>query len=183
MTSINIPNSVTSIDICAFRNCSNLTAIAIPDSVDFIGGGVFEDCTNLTELTVSEGNQTYKSYENCIYTKTEKTLTAVATGLTSIEFLDDVTSIGEGAFYTCRNLTSITIPNSVTSIGDYAFNYCSNLTSVTIPDSVISIGKHVFRYSGLTTVNYGGTQAQWETLINDVDIALPENATVNCTGN
>ena len=183
LTSINIPNSVTSIDICAFRNCSNLTAIAIPDSVDFIGGGVFEDCTNLTELTVSEGNQTYKSYENCIYTKTEKTLTAVATGLTSIEFLDDVTSIGEGAFYTCRNLTSITIPNSVTSIGDYAFNYCSNLTSVTIPDSVISIGKHVFRYSGLTTVNYGGTQAQWETLINDVDIALPENATVNCTGN
>ena len=184
LTSINIPNSVTSIDRCAFRNCSNLTTIVIPDSVDFIGERVFEGCTNLTELTVSEGNQKYESYENCIYTKTEKTLTAVATGLTSIKFLDGVTSIGEVAFYSCKNLASITIPNSVTSIIDYAFSYCSNLTSVTIPDSVTSIGKGVFMYSGLksitipdsitsidkdvfsrcslTEVTYKGTKAQWE---------------------
>ena len=184
LTSINIPNSVTSIDRCAFRNCSNLTTIVIPDSVDFIGERVFEGCTNLTELTVSEGNQKYESYENCIYTKTEKTLTAVATGLTSIKFLDGVTSIGEVAFYSCRNLASITIPNSVTSIIDYAFSYCSNLTSVTIPDSVTSIGNAVFMYSGLksitipdsitsidkdvfylcslTEVTYKGTKAQWE---------------------
>ncbi len=41
-----------------------------------------------------------------------------------------VTSIGQSAFYECRNLTSVTIPNSVTSIGDRAFYYCPGLTSV-----------------------------------------------------
>ena len=198
LTSITIPNSVTSIDKDAFRRCSNLTAIAIPDSVDSIGGMPFQNCTSLTELTVSEGNQTYKSYENCIYTKTEKTLTAVATGLTSIEFLDGVASIGEAAFYSCRNLTTITIPDSVTSIGDCAFQACSNLASVTIPDSVTSIGNAVFMESGLTSVTipdsvasidknvfylcsltevtYKGTKAQWEAFnVNS------GNITVHCS--
>ena len=184
LTSITIPNSVTSIDEDAFRSCSNLTAIAIPDSVDSIGGTPFKNCTSLTELTVSEGNQTYKSYENCIYTKTEKNLIAAATGLTSIKFLEGVASIGEAAFYSCRNLTTITIPDSVTSIGDWAFHNCTSLTSVTIPDSVASIGNAVFMESGLTSVTipdsvtsidkdvfylcsltevtYKGTKAQWE---------------------
>ncbi len=185
LVSVNIPNGVTSIARCAFRKCSNLTAIVIPDSVDSIGERVFEGCSSLTELTVSEDNQKYESYENCIYTKAEKTFIAPATGLTSIKFLDGVTSIGDAAFYACKNLTSITIPNSVTSIGGYAFKSCSNLTSVTIPDSVTSIGtvvfmessltsitipdsitsidKDVFYLCNITTVTYGGTKAQWAT--------------------
>jgi len=65
---------------------------------------------------------------------------------------NNVTSIGERAFFNCRGLTSITIPDSVTSIGANAFNHdcregicgsCS-LTSITIPDSVTSIGANAF---------------------------------------
>ena len=53
---------------------------------------------------------------------------------------DGVTSIGNYAFYECRNLTSVTIPDSgVTSIGNYVFDGCGSLTSITIPDSVTSI--------------------------------------------
>ena len=64
-----------------------------------------------------------------------------------------VTSIGDKAFYYCKNLTSVTIPNGVTSIGDDAFCYCSGLTSITIPNSVTSIEESTF-YSctGLTSV-------------------------------
>ena len=55
----------------------------------------------------------------------------------------------------------MTIPDSVTSIGKQAFGY-TGLTSVIIPDSVTSIGSAAFAgCSSLTTVNYKGTQKQW----------------------
>ena len=64
-----------------------------------------------------------------------------------------VTSIGEGAFYSCTGLTSITLPNSITSIGDAAFAYCTGLTSFTIPNSVTSIGAYAFYdCTGLPTI-------------------------------
>ena len=66
------------------------------------------------------------------------------TNIESVSISDSVTSIGDWAFYYCRNLTSVTIPNNVTSIGIGAFKECSSLTSVTIPDSVTSIGYAAF---------------------------------------
>ena len=42
----------------------------------------------------------------------------------------NVTSIGESAFYGCRNITSISIPASITSIGGYAFYVCTNLRRI-----------------------------------------------------
>ena len=57
---------------------------------------------------------------------------------------NDVTSIGDCAFYYCTNLTSIVIPNIVTSIGKYSFSDCTNLEKIDIPDSVISIGSNAF---------------------------------------
>ncbi|MDR0831029.1 MAG: leucine-rich repeat domain-containing protein, partial [Prevotellaceae bacterium] len=59
---------------------------------------------------------------------------------------DEVTSIGNNAFYYCIGLTSVVIPNAVTSIGDNAFYQCSGLTSVTIGNSVTFIGDNAFYY-------------------------------------
>ena len=43
-----------------------------------------------------------------------------------------VTSIGNWAFYGCKEFTSISIPNSITSIGYYAFFECSKLTIINV---------------------------------------------------
>ena len=88
--------------------------------------------------------------------------------LQTIVIPEGVTSIGEEAFRECTNLTSITIPSSVTNIGSSAFYYCSSLTSITIPESVTGIDNYAFYYcSKLKTINYTGTEEQWEAINKD----------------
>ena len=52
MTSITIPDSVTSIGAEAFYNCSSLTSITIPDSVTSIGSNAFYSCSKLTTVNI-----------------------------------------------------------------------------------------------------------------------------------
>ncbi len=175
LTSVTIPNSVTSIGWYAFSGCRGLTSVTIPNSVTSIGNSAFSGCTYLTSVTI--GNSVTSIGSGAFYG---------CKGLTSVTIPNSVTSIGGLAFYGCKGLTSITIPNSVTSIGErafygcsgltspvynahvfafmpsnydgaytipagiksiaaYAFYECSGLTSVTIPNSVTSIGSNAFR--------------------------------------
>lgn len=68
---------------------------------------------------------------------------------------DEVTSIGEWAFYSCIGLSTIDIPNSVTKIGAFAFDYCMGLSgTLNIPASVTSIGRFAFYgCSGITSLS------------------------------
>ena len=152
LTSIKIPNTVTSIGNNAFDGCSSLTSIEIPNSVTSIGNRAFASCSNLTSIVVEEGNSYYDSRENCnaIIETSSNTLVA---GFQNTVIPTSVTAIGEGAFFCCSCLTSIEIPNSVTEIGEYAFSYCSYLTSIEIPNSVTEIRDGAFYYcSGLTSI-------------------------------
>ena len=160
LTSITIPDSVTSICDLAFYNCNGLTSITIPDSVTNIGSRTFSGCDSLENINVEQGNAVYHSVGNCIIETASKTLIA---GCQNSTIPDDgsVTSIGDVAFYNCSGLTSITIPDCVTSIGSSAFSGCSGLTSIVIPDSVTSIGDDAFYGVNIGyTINYvlnGGT--------------------------
>ena len=57
---------------------------------------------------------------------------------------DDVTEIGDNAFFNCRLLKSVTIPESVTKIGDLAFYNCGKLSEIVLPSSITSIGNNAF---------------------------------------
>ena len=156
LTSIVIPEGVTSIGDYAFTSCDSLTNIIIPDGVISIGDYAFSSCDSLTSITISDsvtriGDEAFRECR----------------ALKSITIPDSVTSIGSSAFYGVTTEikwgsnsqisemgtmvfygyegTKIIIPNSVTSIGERAFYWCSSLTNITIPDSVTSIGNEAFR--------------------------------------
>ena len=141
LTSIFIPNSVTSIGEAAFA-ASTLTSVTLPNSITNIGNKTFQSCDSLTSITIP--NSVTSIGENAFL---------YCTSLTSVTIPNSVTSIGKAAFTACSSLTSITIPNSVTSIGDHAFDQCSSLATITIPNSVTSIGNRAFYdCSSLTSV-------------------------------
>jgi hypothetical protein len=165
ITSVQIPNSVTSIEHSVFRGCSNLTGITLPSNLKFISAGVFWDCTSLTGITipasVTDLGKIHPSvmYLGAFYGCTSLTSVTFAPGsqlkiigdmafagtsVTSITIPSGVTSIGSGAFSNCVSLTSITIPSGVTSIGNQTFYRCDSLTNITIPESVTSIGNWAF---------------------------------------
>ena len=147
LTSIILPNSVTSIGNYAFSNCSSLTSVSIPNSVIYIGDSAFISCSGLTSITIPNSVTSIGNYAF-----------ASCSSLTSVTIPNSVTSIGDQAFSSCSSLTSVTIPNSVTSIGKWAFDDCSSLTSVTIGNSVTSIGKKAFYgCSCLTSVTIGNS--------------------------
>ena len=98
LTSVTIPDSVTSIGDFAFSGCTGLTSITIPDSVTSIGYSAFSGCTGLTNVTIpnSVTSIEYFAFSGC-------------TGLTSITIPDSVTSIGNYAFSGCTDLTIYTV--------------------------------------------------------------------------
>lgn len=96
LTSITIPNSVTSIGALAFNECRGLTKITIPNSVTFIDGSAFYRCSGLTSVTIgirvtSIGNSAF-SY---------------CSSLTSITIGNSVTIICDLAFNGCTWLDKV----------------------------------------------------------------------------
>ncbi len=140
MTSIEIPNSVTSIGHHAFTY-AGLTSVDIPNSVTSVGKGAFYYCGALTSINIPSSVTSFPDY-----------VFSYCSGLKSVNIPNSVTSIGVNAFFNCTGLTSIDIPNSVISIGSSAFDGCTGLTSIDIPNSLTSIGEYAFaNCSGLTS--------------------------------
>ena len=124
VTSVTIPDSVTSIHDVSFFNCSQLTNISIPNSVTYIGYSAFNSCTSLKSITLPSSLSTIS-----------KALFSGCSQLTTIHIPDSVSSIQFYAFHDCENLKTIRIPVSVTSIRDFAFDGCPSSMTVTYPGS------------------------------------------------
>ena len=145
LTSVTIGNSVKSIDKSAFWYCP-LTKVNIPASVSSISGEAFRGCSKLTTINVDNKNTSYASVNGVLYSKDISELICFPCGKASVSIPESVTSIGQSAFMGCEKLTSVTIPDSVKSVGQSAFKDCPKLKSVAIPASVTNIGYEAFGF-------------------------------------
>lgn len=171
ITSVTIPNSVTSINKEAFYRCSSLNNVTIPYGVTSIGDFAFYYCTSLTNMGIPNSLTSIgrEAFYRC-------------SALDTITIPNSVTHVGEDAFeYTAYWNNSINgivyldswvlghkgsingeiiIREGIQHISDYAFFLCEEVTHVKLPQSLLSIGNHAFK--------------NCSSLIN---IVLPENLT------
>ncbi|MBQ5387891.1 MAG: leucine-rich repeat domain-containing protein, partial [Paludibacteraceae bacterium] len=141
ITSIILPNTVTSIRDAAFGHCYDLTSIVIPNTVTRIGWSAFSYCYDLTSINIPSSVTFIDEYA---FNYCES--------LTSIEIPEGVKSIKQHTFFGCDRLESVVIPNSVQSIGDYAFFWCSSLNSINLPNKLRTIGEYAFRSCPFTSI-------------------------------
>lgn len=121
ISSVTIPDSVSSIGSSAFYGCTGLTGVTIPQSVTTIGFRAFSGCTGLSGAAIPASVISIgaSAFSGCSH-------------LTQVTIPDSVTSIGKDAFTACAGLTSVIISASVSSIGDPPFRGCSALLNIEV---------------------------------------------------
>lgn len=143
LSSLVIPDSVTSIGDMAFCGCSSLTRLVIPDSVSCIGFSAFENCKSLRSIVIPESVVNLNGNPFCRWDGELKCLSPYFIYDNKVLFNKDKSKI---IAFRDKNTTSYVIPDSVSCIGIGVFAYCKSLTSIVIPDSVTRIGGIAFLF-------------------------------------
>lgn len=167
ITSISVGKNIDTIKAESFRGCSALKSANISGGIA-LGDNAFRDCRALETITLPDGLESIGSgvFQDCQV-------------MTAVEIPSTVTSIGSGAFWACKRLTEVIIPDGVTTIKANTFDSCSSLEFLGLPVSVTTVEKYAFYGTALSTVIYGGSEADK----NSISIAANNNPLTNATWN
>jgi alpha-tubulin suppressor-like RCC1 family protein len=162
LTSVTIPNGVTSIGMQAFYYSFGLTNVTIPNSVTTIGGLAFGQCTSLASLAIPNS-----------VTNIGDSAFIWCTSLTSVTIPEGVTSLPAYTFWGCTSLTGVTIGNGVTNIDDLTFFGCTSLSGVYFEGNAPSLGgSSVFSGDNNATVYYLPGTTGWGSTFGGLPTAL-----------
>ncbi len=181
VTKITLSDHLSVIGDAAFQNCSSFTEIAFPKTLTEVGAKAFDKCLSLHDVYITDlvawcnvyfeeglcypiGEQTphtQNTYDRDLYLNGEK--------VTHLVIPEEVTCIGQFAFYYFTNIETLTLHdklitiedqvfegskklskiisgNNVQTIGAGAFFRCYSLVTITLPDSVVTIGDYAFEH-------------------------------------
>lgn len=148
ITSIEVPDSVTSIGEMAFLGCTSLKSVKLSTGVAKIDKNAFGSCSALQEIQVAKDNPNFSSLNGVLYSKKQDTLVIYPAAKTDAAY---------------------TIPSCVTSVAMYAFSENPYLETLTIPNSLIKVEDSAFyNCKNLRAVSYNGTEEEW----NQITIGL-----------
>lgn len=143
-TSIDLPDSITTIGSGAFMDCASAKSLHLPKWLKTLGGAAFAGCTELTSVVIPKKlttvEPTYTFYNG--WTTTWR-LTGVfnkCTSLKNASFENGTKVVYAHLFENCPGLERVTFPNTVTEIQYRSFTNCEKLDKVTLPPALVSIG-------------------------------------------
>ena len=170
LTSLTIPNSVTSIGGYAFCGCTGLTgSLTIPNSVTSIGTNCF---VNILFSQISSSSLIYPVFDNVLYSlATANKVIAIygaANYVGTITLRNDTTDISMSMAK--KRTGTLTLPSSVNTIGSWAFEACPGITLVnSLCQIAPSLGTGTFNMGGsprplhIPVTNSGYNVAPWTT--------------------
>lgn len=169
ISSIVIPDSVESLGAGVFKYCLKLSSITLGKNIKKIGNNAFVDCKSLFRISIPDsvtslGRLVFASCEANIYWGNNPGIDRIGDETfmnylgSSFTIPNTVKSIGNKAFYYCKNLKSIDVPDSVEYIGNQAFYLCQKLSKITIGKNVTTIGDSAFALCNITQATFRDPQ-------------------------
>ncbi len=168
--SVQLPDSIKTLECCAFYNCTALTDISIQNGLETIDSQAFYGCAALKSVTLPKSLQVInrQAFQGC-------------SALASVSVQEGVTAISASAFNTCTSLTSFTMPKTVTTLGNKAFYGCSALQSITLSTAITKIDERTFEgchalreitlHEGITEIGY----AAFKSCTSFTSISIPQS--------
>ena len=142
LESIHFSSNLQKTDNDAFYKCEKLTSVTIPSTLVDAAPDTFYKCTSLELLEHENGKYLGNTVDPYIFL-----ISAANKDIASCQIASGCRFIASDAFMECSSLATIDIPSTVTKIGDSAFEK-TGLTSVTIPSGVTYMGSDVFEDCG-----------------------------------
>ncbi len=146
MKSVNIPDSVETIGTYAFFGCAALEELTVGAGVKTIGDNAFSSCNLIKEFKIADGNTAFAVDGGVLFSADKTTLVAYPTAAEAAEYTipASVKKVNNFAFAYAANLTKVSMSN-VTDLGDYTFSACFKLEKVDLGKGLTTIGAGLFR--------------------------------------
>lgn len=155
-----------------FRSATGLKSVKLPSTLTFLSSNCFMGCTNLLSIDIPEGvtaipSQAFSGdtvlaqitfHGNNIVSIGDKAFDSCK-AITSIDLPGSVTTIGANAFASCTELTDLVIPAGVSEIKNTTFYMTSKLSSLTFKGNISTFGTDVFKYTKVSTITFEGNTA------------------------
>ena len=193
LKNVYMPKAIEEIGDSTFSGCTNLRNVTIPDGVVNIGESAFQDCIALAAITIPSSVVTVgaSAFNGC------KKLASIE-GCEGVSEIDKAAFSGTAFYNNNKNYVDGALYigpcliNGRKVAGDYAllpgtrviaaeaFYACNTVTSLRIPKTLAGIGKRAFLIcNSLKDVYYEGSKADWDNLLIDNGVSLPQKTTVH----
>lgn len=181
---IQIPSSVVSLGSNAFEN-TGITQAVVSNSALKTGIQIFRKCPDLVTAQFNGPELAFDAFGGCTslrsvvigddVTKIEHHVFDRCTSLADVLIGRNVESIKNDCFNGCTSLKRIVLPERLRSIGPSVFKGCTQLEEIYIPASVVKISNDIIGgCRSLKRILFGGSSAQWDGIVANVDLGLKE---------